>query len=542
MNAVRSWIPRVGTRVFDMGQNIAGWAKLQLSGSPGQTVVLRYGERLNNGGEVDQAHLGGFIKSGEAQTDRYTCSGAKAEVWEPRFTYHGFQYVQVEAPDQMLAQLDIQACVVQTDFEQVGMFECSNHMLNRLHQATLWSYRSNFVGIPTDCPHREKNGWTGDAHLAAEAGLLHFDASSAYAEWLESVVDAQRTNGQLPGIVPTAGWGFNWGSGPAWDSALLLIPWYIYLYTGNQRCIERYYPAMSRYVGYCASLASEGIVKFGLGDWCHPDSKRAAPAALTSTAYFYQNALLLARFARMTGRGDEALLYEQLALRTRAAFQQAFYKGDGIYAEGQATAQACALHHGLAEESDRPQVARQLAHAVDAHGAKADFGILGAKYVPRALAEAGYVELAFRLIVQPEYPGWMHWLGQGATTLWENWDGESSRNHVMFGDVAAWMVQYLGGIGADASTPGFTHFIFRPHFVSGLDWVKCSHRSPLGMIESHWQRIDDQVHLELRVPGNSSATLLLPDQKAMTLEAGIHRLNVSTKGTLSSTSECQQTV
>jgi len=520
---------RAGVVVFDLGQNIAGWAQLRVSGPAGAEVTLRYAERLADDGDIDQGNIDRFIKEGDCQTDRYILKGGAEEIWEPRFTYHGFQYVQVSGLPGEPTLDTLRGCVVQTAFDQIGTFECSDETLNRLQECTLWAYRGNFVGIPTDCPHREKNGWTGDAQLAAETGLLNFDAAAAYGQWIETIVDAQRPSGQLPGIVPSAGWGYNWGSGPAWDSALLLIPWYVYLYTGDRTTIEQHYESMKRYVDFCSRMATGHILSFGLGDWCHIDSDRIPPPSLTSTGYYYCHVRLLATFAQLTDRSADHERYSELAREIKDAFNQRFYQGDGIYASGEQTALACAVYQELVEDAEREAVVAKLAAAVEGSGCRPDFGILGAKYVPRVLAENGHVELAYRLITQPEYPGWVHWLQQGATTLWESWSGESSRNHIMFGDISAWMYQYLAGIAPDASNPGFKQVTIRPQPVSDLDWVRATHRSPHGPVRSAWKRTDRGLELDVELPAGTTGRVHLPTgepEAAVEVDAGQHHFVV----------------
>jgi len=514
---------RDGVAVFDIGQSIAGWVQLQIKGNAGTEIVLRYGELLKENGEVDQKHIGQFIKSGEFQTDRYIMKGEDIEIWEPRFTYHGFRYVQVEGLPEKATLNQLRGRVVHTSFEKIGSFECSDEDINRLQAATEWSYIGNFVGIPTDCPHREKNGWTGDAQLAAETGLMNYDASSSYRQWLETMADTQRPSGQFPGIVPSAGWGYNWGSGPAWDAAFILIPWYIYLYTGDKTAIEQHYDSIKRYVDYCTCMATEHIVSFGLGDWCTVDKDRMAPAELTSTAYYYIFANKLADFAELMGNDQDTVIYRDLAGNIRKAFNTHFYKGDGVYANGEMTSLGCALYQGLVDERERAIVVQRLVEIVVANDAKVDFGILGAKYVPRALADNGHVDLAYRMITQPEFPGWVNWLRSGATTLWENWNGEESQNHIMFGDISAWFYSYLGGIQPDPEKPGLKHVIIAPQMLAELDWVKAQHRSPYGLVEVNWTRSGGNS-LNIMLPDGVTATLKLEGKPLQELRCGKHNI------------------
>lgn len=518
---------RPGVAVFDLGVNIAGWAQLRLAAPAGTEIVLRHGERLQASGEVDQAHIGTFIHGGDCQTDRYICKGGgETEIWEPRFTYHGFQYVQVEGfPGEATPEM-IRGRVVHTAFDSAGSFECSHPDLNRLQECTRGAFLGNFVGIPTDCPHREKNGWTGDAQLAAETGLFNFDVASSYRQWLETLADLQRPNGQIPSIAPSPGWGYNWGSGPAWDAALVLIPGYIHLYTGDDGAIRDQYDAIRRYLDFCAGMAEGHILDFGLGDWCAARPENMPAAALTSTAYYHVFARETARYACLLGRDDESAAYQNLAAEISRAFQKNFHQGRGLYDNGSPTAQACALYQGLVPEALRSPATERLVEAVEACGVRSDFGILGAKYVPRALADNGRLDLAWRLLTQPDYPGWVHWLRQGATTLWESWDDVNSRNHIMFGDLSAWAFHYLAGIRPDPEQPGFKHVLLKPHFPEGLDYVRATHHSPQGPIQVHWQREPDGIRLELELPASTTATLAPPKGAAQTLPAGRHVVNL----------------
>jgi alpha-L-rhamnosidase len=408
--------------------------------------------------------------------------------------------------------------VVHSAFEDAGEFSCSNELLNRVQACTRWSYIGNFTGIPTDCPHREKNGWTGDALLATETGLFNYRAAPAYLKWLNDIADAQRPSGQLPGIVPSGGWGYNWGSGPAWDSAFTLIPWFLYLYNGDRRGVVEHYGGMKRYVDFLATLATDDIVSFGLGDWCPPvggvDGHKT-PAALTSTAYYYVNCRMLARFGELLGKGADARRYHRQAVRIARAFNKRFYDpGTGVYAGNGQTSMACALYQGLAEKTEQGKVLTALMAAIEANEGRLDYGILGAKYVPNALTEAGRSEVAFRMATQMEFPGYGHWIERGATTLWEAWDGTGSRNHVMFGDISAWMFKALAGINPDPDKPGFQHIIVRPSLVPGLSWVRAAHRAMQGWIRVEWKAEKDRFVLEIAVPANTTATVHLPASEA----------------------------
>ena len=498
---------RPGVAVYDFGQNIAGWTRLTAQAEAGREVVLRHGERLDAAGALDTGHIRMFCGTGEFQTDRYTFKGGETETWEPRFTYHGFQYVQAE---NLPPGATLHARVARSSFAEAGRFTSSDATLNRLADATLRAYRSNFVGIPTDCPHREKNGWTGDAQLAVHTGLFAYAAVPNYLAWLDTMVDAQRPNGQLSSIVPSSGWGYNWGSGPAWDSALILIAWACYHETGDQKILERYYEPARRYVDYLATLAQDGILHFGLGDWCAFDPKRMTPAALTSTAYYYACLTYLAHFADNTRRPADAKTLRATAAKVARAFHKKFYKGNGVYADGQPTALACALYYELVPEREREKIFNALAAACEANNGIADFGILGAFWTPRVLSQYGRPDLAHRIITQPNFPGWVHWLNQGATTLWESWDGNASRNHIMFGDIYAWMTENLAGLIPTA--PAWRSVLIKPWLPGTLESVGAEHQTPRGKISVSWKNRGGKCTGKITLPPGTTATLMLPGE------------------------------
>jgi alpha-L-rhamnosidase len=513
------WITPEGNTLYDFGENLTGWVKIKVSGESGAELIIKYGERLSDNRSLEQDINSVLTLSGEFQTDRYILKGGGNEVWEPRFTYHGFQYAQISITG--AAEIDkIEARFVHTAFEQIGTFSCSDKTINRLQECTLRSYKGNFTGIPTDCPHREKNGWTGDAQLAAETGLWNFDTATSYEHWIDTIADTQRPSGQLPGIIPNSGWGYNCGNGPAWDSAFILIPWYIYLYTGRVNAIKAHYDAMKKYVDYCSYMADGNIVSFGLGDWCHVDQERIVDPALTSTAYYYVDALIIAKFAEILGRTGDIQSYTALAADIKKAFNKCFYRGNGIYAKGEQTAMGCALYQGLVDDSEKIHVVQKLVEAVNGNGVKPDFGILGAKYIPRALADNGNVALAYKLITQPDFPGWAHWLQQGTTTLWESWNGKDSKNHIMFGDISAWMYHYLAGVRPDPENPGFKNVIIQPNPVPGLDWARAAYKLPSGEIKLDWKLTGDKFELDIELPEHTTATVIMPDENSFSLKDG----------------------
>lgn len=504
--------PKPGVYVFDLGQNIPGWARLKVSGPAGTEVVMRYAERLHDDGTIDQKAIAAHVKEDNFQTDTYILRGEGTETWEPQFVYHGFQYVEVTG---LPAEPDLdtlQGRVVHTALGRAGAFACSSELFNQIQRNLLWSYVGNFHGYPTDCPHREKNGWTGDGHLAAEAGLYNFAAAAAYTKWMDDFKDEQRPTGELPGIVPTAGWGYHWGNGPAWDSAYVLIPWYLYQYRGDTRVLAEHYDRLKRYVDYLTSKADDHIVSIGLGDRAPAKSK--TPEKVTSTGYYYRDAVIVSKIAALLDRNEEARRYADRALRIREAFNREFFdEQNGLYHGDTQTVLSCALTHGLVPPAAYPKVLDKLVAMIEQNDGHLDAGILGTKYLIDALTAGGRADVVHTMATRTTYPSWGHWIEQGATTLWEQWDGKASRNHIMFGHIGAWFYQVLGGINPDPQAVGFKHFIVKPQLLGDITWVRAEHESMYGRIENHWSIQDDAFTLKVTIPTNTTATVYVPSDR-----------------------------
>lgn len=515
--------PKPGVYVFDIGQNLTGHALLTLSGKAGTTVKLEYGERLKPDGTLDVEHLSQFVRQAapnqQFQTDTYTLKGEGVESFEARFCYHGFQYVQVTGFPGTPTKANLQARFAHTDVAPIGEFSCSNPLLNRLFRATQWSYLSNLQSIPTDCPHREKNGWTGDAHLAAEQALFNFDAAPVYAKWINDLDDEMRPSGELPGIVPSSGWGYEWGNGPAWDSAFLLIPWYMYEYLGDVRILENHYPKMRQYVDYLTKRSEGSIVTIGLGDWV--PFKTETDVAVTSTAFYYIDTLILAKAAGVLGNAKDNAKYLAQAKQIKQAFLAKFYDPKtGKIANGGQTAQSCALYYGLTNDENRSPILKQLLGEVERNNGHIDTGILGAKYVLHSLLDQDRVDVAYQIASQKTLPSWGYWLEQGGTTLWESWGGTDSRNHIMFGDIIAWCYKAIAGIVPEVEHPGFAHFTIKPHPVGDLTSAQATYHSIRGVIRSTWKRDGERFTLEVTIPVHATARICVPAKSFASVQEG----------------------
>jgi alpha-L-rhamnosidase len=506
IKAKRVTLVKPGVYVFDFGQNMAGRAQILLKGEPGQTIHLRYGERLGEDRCVDQGKIKVFVYEGPFQTESYTFKDDKPVTWESRFTYHGFRYVQVEGLKQDPKLSAVVAHPLHTAFGHRGDFISSNAVFNEIYRITQWAYMSNYLGYPTDCPHREKNGWTGDAHLAAEMGLLTYDNAASYEKWLNDFDDAQAEDGNLPGIVPTAGWGY--GIGPSWDVAYFLIPWYLWVYEGESKPLIDHLPGYKKYLDFLATKTEDGIVKYGLGDWVPADT--STPAEVTSMAYYAVMARIAAIASDLAGKAEDARTYHELEAKVRKKFRETYMKTPGSVANDSQCALSCAIYQGMADENEIPGLMAKLVEHVHGRKDHLDVGFLGAKYLFRTLSDHGYHDLAYTVANQTGFPSYRDWIHNGATTLFEDWKGAESLNHVAFGDIAGWFVSYLGGIQPSDKGPGYERFIVKPQPVEGMRWVFARVDTVRGIVASSWRIARGQFVLRVTVPPNTQATVWVP--------------------------------
>jgi len=508
--------PKPGVFVFDMGQNFAGYTSLSVKGPAGTEIKLRHGERLFPDGTLDVDNIGEFVrqtdKTQQYQTSEYILKGGGTETWHPSFTYYGFQYVEMTGFPGRPTLDSLRGVFTHSAVPTAGTFECSNPLLNKIWRAAGWSYLSNLQGIPTDCPQREKNGWTGDAQLAAEQGIYNFMPAAVYTKWINDLGDEQRPTGELPGIVPTSGWGYGGCNGPAWTSAFELMPYYLYEYYGDAKPLCEHYAGLKLNVDYLTSRAVNGIVNIGLGDWA--PFKTQTSADIVETAYYYRDAQIVALAATLLGKTEDATRYGQLAKQIKKDFNAKFFNaGSGTYGNGSQTSLSCALYQGLVEPENEERILQNLAANIGENKNHIDTGILGAKYILNALTDHGRTDIAYQMATQKDLPSWGWWIEQGATTLWEEWDGTSSRNHIMFGDISAWFYKALAGINADPTAPGFKHFFIRPQPVGDLTFVKAEYNSVHGKIVSDWNIKNDRFILHVVVPPNTGATICVPNAK-----------------------------
>ncbi|WP_394706720.1 family 78 glycoside hydrolase catalytic domain [uncultured Draconibacterium sp.] len=506
------------TYLYDLGRNIAGVSQIRVTGDEGTIIKLKHTERLSADGRADGSNIDVYYRGDKVtdpfQTDIFILSGQGEEQFMPKFNYKGFRYVEVTSSHPIdLKKDNLVAYFMHSDVPSAGTIEASNPLINKLWWATNNSYLSNLFGYPTDCPQREKNGWTGDAHFAIETALYNFDGITIYEKWLADHRDEQQPNGVLPDIIPTGGWGYGTDNGVDWTSTIVIIPWNIYLYYGDSKLLADCYDNIKRYVNYIDSRSPDGLTSWGRGDWVPVKSQ--STKELMSSVYYYVDTKILADAAKLFGKEDDFNHYSALAQKIKQAINEKYLdKETGIYANGTQTEQSMPLMWDVVPADMRQLVADNLAKKVEENGFHLDVGVHGAKALLFALSENGHAEAAYKVAVQDKYPSWGWWIVNGATTLLENWDLEAERdisdNHMMFGAVGGWFYRGLGGIYPDESNPGFKNVILRPNFISTLENIKVTHQSPYGEIISAWQHEGKGIRYTVTLPANSSADLHIP--------------------------------
>lgn len=504
--------------VIDFGRNISGVSHVIIKGKDGLELTVKHGERLEKDGSLDLSNIDVYYlgKDDEPgfQTDKYILKDG-VNVFAPRFSYKGFRYVELSASDSISAEdFSVKAYFIHTDVASVGKIHSSNTTLNKIWEATNNAYLSNLMGYPTDCPQREKNGWTGDAHFAIETALYNFDGITLYEKWLADHRDEQQPNGVLPDIIPTCGWGYGTENGVDWTSTIAIIPWNLYLFYGDSKPLFDCYQNIKRYVDYIDHNSPAHLTSWGRGDWVPVSAK--SNKELTSSVYFYVDASILSKAAKLFGRIEDYNYYSRLAEQIKKAINDKYLdENTGIYASGSQTELSMPLYWGVVPENFKAKVAERLAENVRSKNFHLDVGVLGAKSILCALSENGFSDIAYKVAVQDTYPSWGWWIVNGATTLHENWDLKATRdisdNHMMFGEIGGWFYKALGGLYPDESKPGFRQFILRPNFVKELEDFEMNYSSVCGDIVSKWRWDNNRVIYDVVVPPNTTAILYLPD-------------------------------
>lgn len=510
-----------GAVVFDFGQNFSGWVRLKVKGPMGTEVRLRHAELVNADGSLNL----GPNENAEA-TDIYILRGGGPETYEPRFTYHGFRYVEVSGYPGEPGPDAVTGCFVHTDVEPTGSLETSNELINRIHANVLWGQLSNLVGIPTDCPQRdERHGWLGDAHLSAEEAFDNFDMAAFYLKFLEDIRLAQKEDGSLPDVVPPY-LSRLYPADPAWSSAYPTLVELVWQRTGDPRVVTRHYQSLKKYIEFLGRSADRHILRTlgKYGDWCPPGSivPKKAPVELTSTWFYYHDVLLMARLAKVVGRDEDVLEFTRLAEAIREAFNSAFLQ-ERQYAAIRVspvdnypdqTVNVLPLALDMVPPDKKDAVLESLLlSVVRQHDNHLDTGILGTRYLLDVLVDNGQAETAWKLVTQTSYPGWGYMIAEGATTLWERWEkltgpAMNSQNHIMLGSVDDWFYRVLAGLVP--ASPGGSLVRIRPHVLGDLTFVEGRIETPFGRVSSSWRRTDESLSLDIEVPVGSAAEVGIP--------------------------------
>ena len=544
--------PAPGILVYDIRQNLTGWAEIKVNAPADTAIEIFYTEKLDKDGKATTQ--GNDLVFGQLQTDYYVAKGSGNELWSPRFSYKGFQYIQLSGPNGEPLANDVSVTVerilqVHTGLERTSTFAAGNDTINRIHNNTVWAIQSNLHGIITDTPVYEKNGWTGDAQLTAGTASTLFDTERLYRKMFQDMLDAQSEQGEVPLLSPSnENYGYVGkpafkpvnccGATPAWDAFWFIIPWESYQRYGNLRALEKTYPAMQKYLdNWIPQWTNKDGDNFaytltaGLGDWVPP---RGVPTinALISTAYYAHLTRITANVARVLGKPQDGARYDELFNKIRADFNARFLSSEGIYRDKDSdpfvqTAQIFPLAFGLVPDDQRAAVAARLAdNIMKRRGGHAYVGVLGARYVLPVLTKTGHHDLAVRVATQSSEPGWGYWTDTAKfTALGEHWPADTrSRNHHFFGAIAQWFYEDLAGIRV--LEPGFKKIEFKPQIpTSGLDKASASYESVRGTVAARWQRTATGLELDITVPANATGRVYVPaaDAKAVT-ETGSGRI------------------
>ena len=527
--AVNLTEPRPGVFIFDLGRNFAGWGTLKFSAPAGTRMSLRYGELLNADGTLNpMTSVCGQIKGTRRtakgtresvggpgappiawQSDTYIARGQGVETYTPRFTFHAFRYVEVTGLPGKPSRDMITGLRLNSDVERVGGFSCSNERINRIQEMCDWTFLSNLFSVQSDCPHRERFGYGGDLAATSEAFMMNYDMATFYAKAVRDWRDSALPDGMLTDTAPFVGIQY---CGPAWAMAHPLVLRQLYQYYGNRQLMEEEYETARRWLDLVASKTPNGIVDDGLSDH---EGLAPAPAAAMVTPLLAGSAKTVSEMAAVLGYPEDVAKYDLLAGRIQNAYGEKFLdKASGRVGPGTQASQAFALYEGLVPAEQRAPAIRALLDDIgNSHRQHLSTGIFGTKFMLDVLSREGYADTAYNIVNQRTFPGWGYMLDNGATTLWEHWQGSDntfSHNHPMFGSVSQWFYQWLGGIQPAPEAVGFDHVVIRPQFLKDLRWVKCSYNSVRGKIVSNWRRDGDLLKLDVEIPVGATAIVYLP--------------------------------
>jgi alpha-L-rhamnosidase len=556
--------------VVDFGQNINGWVRLSGLGPSGTATTLLHGEKLDATGDVSQDNLRGYDPASGSvlevgQVDRVVSDGSVDDTFEPRHTTHGFQFVRIDGRTGELGSNDISAVVVHTDFNRIGSFRCSDERLNRLHDAAEWSFRDNACDIPTDCPQRERSGWTGDWQIFEPAAAFLYDVAGFSIKWLRDLASEQLPDGRIPNFAPDP-FRYKEAASPlpiepgssGWGDAIVLVPWELWRAYGDAGVLAEMWPSMVAWLNYCATQAREHRSQarregrpepapheaflwdtgFHWGEWLEPGGSEFplldADHSAVATAYLHHSSRLMSRIAGILGYDAEQRQFESLSSHVLDAWQREFVTTEGRLEPDTQATYVRSLAFDLVPGVMRPRMADRLVELVRSAGTHLATGFLATPHLLPVLADSGHAKVAYDLLFQETPPSWLYMIDQRATTIWESWQGDQngsvgSLNHYSKGAVISFLHRYVAGIRSLDDHPGYRRFRVQPLPDPRLDWVRASHESPYGRIESSWARKEEgELRLRVTVPPGTSAEVLLPDGTSHEQLPGTMSYNIRT--------------
>lgn len=511
---------KTGRTVYDFGQNASGIISLKVKGNRGAKITIRPDELINEEGNITQRSGGGPYEF------NYTLKGEGEETWQPRFTYYGFRYADVEITEPENADLktdilEIKMLHTRNSAPTVGSFICSDTLFNQTFELINWGIKSNMASVATDCPHREKLGWLEQTYLIGPSMHYNFDIQTMYSKIVTDMMDSQLDNGLVPDIAPEyVPFQAGFRDSPEWGSAAVIIPWQMYKWYGNEAVLQKAYPMMKRYMVYLQTKAENNILSHGLGDWFdlgpkQPGEAQLTPKAVTATSIWYYDLQIVAKVAEMLGFNEDSKQFGNLSAQVKESFLKSFYNEQtGVCATGSQTCYAMSLYTGLIPEKDKEKVLKNLVDSI----AKNDFaltsGDIGYHFLVRVLSENGRSDILYKMNNRSDRPGYGYQLKQGATALTESWAAlpNVSNNHMMLGHLMEWFYAGLGGIYQAENSVAYNEIIIAPKPVGNIKWVKCSFQSPKGLIQSDWEINANSFVLRIEIPANANARIILPEK------------------------------
>jgi alpha-L-rhamnosidase len=538
MEAVRPVsIKRLSSKkyILDMGQNMAGWLKIQVQGKRGDSVKLRFAESLQPTGELYVANL-----RDAKVTDVYVLKGGGKEIWRPTFVFHGFRYVEITGYPGTPTINDFIGEVVYDDIATIGSLETSNNIINQIHKNAFWGIRSNYKGMPIDCPQRnERQPWLGDRTMGAYGESFLFDNSRLYAKWVNDISDAQREEGNIPDVAPNF-W-YYYKDNMTWPGAYLTISNMLYQQYGDKTSIVNHYASMKKWMNYMKTkylTPAYIMTKDSYGDWCVPpespelihakDSTRLTDPQLIATAYYYYFLNMMQKFAQISNNEGDIKNFASDALKVKEAFNKKFYNDTtSQYGNSTVTANLLPLAFDMVPDDNCERVFKNITDRILIHDqGHISTGVIGTQWLMRWLTKYNRADIAYKLASNDTYPSWGYMAKNGATTIWELWNGNTadpkmnSQNHVMLlGDLLIWMYEDLAGIHSDTTEAGFKKIIMKPSFNVDLSFVNASYQSPYGTIKSYWKKENGQLNWNISVPGNTTAVVYIPAKENEVKEA-----------------------